>query len=203
MSFSDVKRECHSRMKEFKKPDLLIIASEGEKTEKNYFDQMRSDYPESNVYPVTFPSEKGLSAPQHIIENLDKIKSDHGIETDEFWLMIDVDRWKDNLPNVARQAIQKGYKLAISNPCFECWLHFHFSDIDPSDTTSVKMTKSLRKVANGYTKSKINWDKYHDKVADAVEQAKKNDRANNDTRRRWPLKPGTHVYKVVDKIISG
>ena len=67
-----------------------------------------------------------------MIKRLDEYieKKDFALEKDdELWVMIDVDRWnKSTLQEIAKEARQKGYRLAISNPCFELWLLLHFRD---------------------------------------------------------------------------
>ena len=71
---------------------LFIIACEGEKTEAQYlsFSFLRN----SRVKLMIIPSESGKSAPEHILSNLKTGISGIDIKnTDQLWLVVDVDRW--------------------------------------------------------------------------------------------------------------
>jgi hypothetical protein len=112
---------------------LFIIATEG-KTEKPYFDSFHDSRIKVEVLAT---GEDNKSAPEHIIERLNEFarKYDWGQE-DSLWLVLDVDRWGNKkLSLVCREAKQKNYGLAISNPCFETWLCLHLQDLDPKDKT--------------------------------------------------------------------
>ena len=103
---------------------LIVIATEGEKTEKQYFETFKY----RRVQVKVEATEKGKSSPAHVLERLDAYVKEFVIgDGDELWLAIDVDRWeKRMLAEVTREAVQKGFSLAVSNPCFELWLLLHF-----------------------------------------------------------------------------
>ena len=63
---------------------------------------------------------------------------------DSLWLMFDIDRWGEkNISEICRQARQKQYQLAISNPCFEVWLYLHFNHPDSSQIKCKDFEKKL------------------------------------------------------------
>jgi len=182
---------------------MIIIATEGEKTEQNYFKIIKNKYRNSRVCVKVIPSEDGKSSPEHIIDNLNRFRdgNEFDSESDEFWLMIDKDKWHiDNLTRVTQAAVQKGYKLAVSNPCFECWLYLHFESIDRDRISGREMEKMLKKAAGGYKKPNVESHKYEEKIIDAIIRAKAID---IDPTERWPKRVGTHVYKVVEKCVGG
>jgi len=119
--------------------------------------------------------------------------------------MIDVDRWKDKkLSSVIKEAKTSGFKLAVSNPCFETWLLCHY--ILPTITMAScqqitkQLSDELKKVRNrSYNKAKLNTDDFKPYVKQAVQSAKQLD---NNPSARWPTQVGTHVYKVVDQLIK-
>ena len=48
---------------------------------------------------------------------------------DEGWIVIDRDAWTETeLNNVHREANERGFYVAFSNPCFELWLYLHLCD---------------------------------------------------------------------------
>jgi len=181
----------------FRDSKLIVIAAEGKKTEGQYFDMFRK----KRCHVKVIPSVDGKTSPKYILDNLAAIVEEFDFhEDDQFWLMIDVDRWKKReLAIVAREAIRNGYSLSISNPCFECWLYLHFSDIEIKEYTSVEITNALRNILGGYNKSKVNVKLFEPHVTDALHRAQKLDVNKSD---RWPQIVGSHVYKVVEVIMQ-
>ncbi len=183
---------------------LLIIATEGRITEKQYFAQFRNRRVQVKVIPT---GEDNKSSPEYVLERLKHFRQEYQLEAnDELWLMIDVDKWQDKkLSSVTKEAKASGFKLAISNPCFEIWLLCHY--ILPSHKTAYckeiteQLSKELKKVHNcGYNKAKLNTDHFKPYVKQAVQNAKQLD---NNPSTRWPNQLGTHVYKVVEQLIEG
>jgi hypothetical protein len=122
---------------------LFVIATEGAETEKQYFTIFQSTRIKIEVLHT---GEDNKSAPNHVLDRLDSFYKKYDLsDEDSLWLMFDVDRWKiKTLSDVCRQARQKNYDLAISNPCFECWLYLHFDDLDPNDTQCKIVEDKLR-----------------------------------------------------------
>jgi hypothetical protein len=175
---------------------LFIIATEGEKTEKQYFDIFENP----KVRVVVIPSEGGKSAPKYVLERLDSIKNlyDFG-EGDELWLMIDTDRWGTAaLSEVCQGASQKSFQLAVSNPCFELWLYLHFDDATGSNHTCRELERLLRQHLGSYNKANLNIEVFKPNIQNAVKRAKS---LHTSKRERWSLSTGTHVYKVVEKLM--
>lgn len=177
---------------------LHIIATEGEKTEKQYFDLFENP----RVRVVVLPTSKGdhRSAPRHVLERLVDFKEQYQIgKGDTLWLMVDVDRWPvGGLSDVCREARQKGIELAISNPCFELWLYLHHCDVDRSDKTCKQLKDRLRQQLGSYNSANLNLKVYEPLVPAAVERAKM---LHTDPEERLPSFPGTHVYKVVERLL--
>jgi hypothetical protein len=55
-------------------------------------------------------------------------KSEEFKASDEFWLVLDVDNWR-NLKDIIEMAAKEGVQSAVSNKCFELWLILHIIDI--------------------------------------------------------------------------
>ena len=104
---------------------LFVVATEGEKTEAQYFSLFHSERVRVEVLPT---GPDGLSAPKYVLERLVKYEERYALEEDdELWLVVDVDRQRDQfLDEVTRDAQHSGYHVAVSHPCFELWLLLHF-----------------------------------------------------------------------------
>jgi hypothetical protein len=173
---------------------LIVIATEGEQTEKQYFAMLRS----SRVQVRVIPGQSGRSSPQHVLERLDAYRDEFQIgRDDELWLMIDVDRWGNaKLSQVCRDASRKGYNLAVSNPCFELWIYLHFFDLTGTLMECIEYERRIRAHLGSYNKSNLSVDTLRPWVSDAVRRASQ--AANID--HLWPGSAGTDVYRVVEKI---
>ncbi len=69
---------------------LFIIATEGRKTEKQYF-----SFGNKRCQVRVIPNEDNKSAPAHILQQLKNFKREFQLKADyELWLMVDVDRWE-------------------------------------------------------------------------------------------------------------
>ena len=174
---------------------LIVIATEGRETERQYFNQ----FGDKRVHvKMLTTGEDNQSAPQHVIERLTSYSDEYQIGgDDELWLMVDVDRWK-NLGEIVREAFQRGYKLAISNPCFEVWLLCHFQDPPKNALKCQPIEDTLREVLGGsYNKSNLDISQFADKLDSAIQRTEQLDINPKD---RWPQSVGSHVYRVVHSI---
>ncbi|MFC1724152.1 RloB family protein [candidate division KSB1 bacterium] len=177
---------------------LIIIAAENTYIEKQYF----SIFKHHLVQVRVLFTETGASSPRYVLERLKKYKNDYDLKSDDqLWLMVDRDNWTEReLDKVTQECVQKGFRLAISNPCFELWLYIHFEDIDYSKSYEcIDIEKMLKEKLGSFNKTRLKVDRYHGKIKDAVRRAKAIDINPKD---RWPNTTGTHVYKVVEEIIS-
>lgn len=121
---------------------LFVIATEGEKTEKQYFSLFRNRRCQVKIIETS----EGRSAPKYVLERLKKFKKEYQLKgDDELWLMIDVDRWPEGkLAAVSSQSAQNNFFLAVSNPCFEIWLYMHHASTQKRSISSVEMKQMLR-----------------------------------------------------------
>lgn len=173
---------------------LIVIAAEGRETEKQYFAQ----FGDKRVHVKVLATGKdNQSAPEHVIERLTRFRDEYQIGgDDELWLMVDVDRW--NLAKIAQEAVQRGYQLAISNPCFEVWLLCHFQEPPAEASVCQPIEDALRAALGGsYNKSKLNISQFVDRLDFALSRA---ERLDVNPKDRWPQSVGSHVYRVVRSI---
>lgn len=128
----------------FRDATLFVIICEGEKREPQYFDFF--DGLTSRIKVLAIPSEGGKSAPKHLIENADSAVQKYEIaDDDELWFIVDTDRWEGQLHTLQVNCSEKvNWFIAISNPCFEVWLYYHFKrDFPTNDLNTCSDWKSL------------------------------------------------------------
>jgi hypothetical protein len=154
---------------------LIVIASEDELIVKDYFSRFGS----SRVSVLVLPTEGGRSAPAAVLARLDDFGKEYQIrDDDQLWLCTDKDHWAEpahiaNLVQMLQQCRQKGYQVAISNPCFELWLLLHVEDVDPAAPLKCsEIVKKLKALPGGYNKKDCDGLGVDgSKVAKAVERA--------------------------------
>ena len=140
--------------KSFKRPEgkktarLLVIASEGRKTEQIYFEALKEKMEASNVHVVVLsPNEEKNCDPDPIsvYDRLCEFKDFYQIgDDDELWMVIDRDRWHQrNLSYLAQKCHQNSnMNFCVSNPAFELWLMLHLIGVEElSDQEKAEIKK--------------------------------------------------------------
>lgn len=193
---------------------LYVIVSEGEKTEKTYFEDLAVDerYSHPSVHIEVIQSEN--SSPEHVLARLSKFNNTYELDdNDEMWLVIDRDRWEIPMLNrVTQEALQKGFSVADSNPAFEIWLLLHHRSIDDYNTEEIaelqanhrigsrtRLEQELRSICGSYNKSKLKSSDYLPTVDAAISNGRASDVRKSD---RWLNQIGSRVYKLVQSIID-
>ena len=112
----------------------VAVWCEGSRTEPLYLSALKSEPEVRDVAAVDIriqePSEGAvpLTLVSRAVDQRKRALAEEG-EIDEFWCIFDVE-WPLNHPNL-QQALDlaqgNGIRVAVSNPCFEVWLAFHFT----------------------------------------------------------------------------
>lgn len=187
---------------------IIAIAVEGEETgeEFRYFSRLRELLVNDHRFIVELlptPADTHESSPDAVIRRLDAYASVNALkpEIDALWLVFDIDAWPEAmLGSVAQLALQKRYRLAISNPCFELWLLLHLEtlDLEPSswpDNPRKRSQEAKRLVSQ-----------HRQEIAIESLTPSMVHRAAIRTERllppappgqRWPSFPGTHVHLII------
>jgi hypothetical protein len=84
----------------------------------------------------------------------------------------------------------------LSNPCFELWLVLHRRET--SGLSSVQLQSILKEELGAYTKSDYNVEALLRGVSQAVVRA---ERMDVNPEHAWPRTDGTHVYRLVRKLV--
>ncbi|MEO0582433.1 MAG: RloB family protein [Bacteroidota bacterium] len=149
-------RSYKSKEGYFRDSFFLIIACEGAKREKEYFQALIGKNQRIKLFVLAPENEDhGKSAPKWVLDRAAKYEEKYGLSgEDQLWLVMDVDRWDISvLREMARYAKEKDqWGLAISNPCFEVWLLAHYMDLTIGRIQKCKDLKSLlgRTTEDGY-----------------------------------------------------
>ena len=129
---------------------VTYIFCEGEKTEPIYFARWRERGISLHIIPVSHTDPMGIvnDAKQKMSE-----RSFEPSQGDSVWCIYDVDANSDDaLEKAFSLARRNGYKIVISNPCFELWYILHF-ELPGRSLTSAEAQALLSKLIPGYSKS--------------------------------------------------
>ena len=160
----------------------IVIATEGERTEPDYFAYLDRAYPDVNL--IIVPANDGHSQPYQVLSKLLSRKQElerRDSSEYQYWIVIDHDqRPRPELESVLQDAKANQITVADSNPCFEVWLIQHFSPLtDIVDLSHVKPVKSCDRVTNErleqfdpeYKKGRLDSTVYMPKLDSAIENA--------------------------------
>jgi len=105
---------------------------EGEKTERNYFDQLKREGCVAAKFAVTVAKGTG-GHPEAVVQRAVELKETNeqrGEDFDEVWCVLDVEtsEKRKSLDRAAGLAERNSITLCLSNPCFEVWLIAHLDD---------------------------------------------------------------------------
>ena len=180
---------------------LFVIATEGAKTEPQYFNILRNL--KSEQVTISMPEGKNKSDPENVLKRMKTyLKTERLKHSDEAWLVVDKDQWDDKkIDKLHEWAKQKeNYGLALSNPKFEYWLLLHFKNADlnsPGSCASIlkkhlpNYDKGISTYARRFTEERIN---------ETILRAESRDRPPCED---WPRLPNrTTVYKLVNNILK-
>jgi len=201
---------------------LFILSYEGEKTEVKYFNNFRHSEFFNNtgiieIVPLKRVKNSGTD-PFSVKKLLKEAKDNYPFkETDEFWLIIDRDDW-ETIHHLSFEKLvadcqkEKNFFLAMSNPCFEIWLIMHLKDIadyNKRETINLLKNASVSRKKNhidivlgelqGFDYNKTPKSTiFFPLTKVAIERAKK----INDPNSPYPTSLGSHVFKLMEKLIK-
>ena len=203
------------------KEKIIILAFEGNDTEQVYFEDFKETYKNTDLFNddliylhlLNRPKSDTNSAPNHVFKKLKKeAKDEYNFKsTDELWMIIDTDRWK-NIDEIILECKKQGNMfVAVSNPCFEFWLLLHIKNINEYNLSEQKLIlkngktsknsrtyveKKIIEILGAYNKSKPQTEYFLQNIENAVNQAK----LLNNPEEEYPKKLGSFVYKIIEKL---
>ena len=104
----------------------LLVVTEG-KTEKEYLEGLMQSLRPDGMQVTPIDVVDGRGEPSKVLKTAKARCHSHANDYDEVWLLLDVDQHAKLTP-VLRETRQENFSAAVSNPCFEVWLLWHFED---------------------------------------------------------------------------
>ena len=198
------KAESLRRRQAMKAPyDVVLIVCEGEKTEPNYFSELKKAFRLSNAnVRICGRGSDPLSVVNFAIETFRREP-----EFDRVYCVFDRDRhtrYNEALDMVRRTRLGKGSKIfAIpSIPCFEFWLLLHFIyttrpfDAPSGDSICSRVIEELKKYLPEYQKGEQDiFNKMQDSLNDAITNAS---RVQQFHQTSGTDNPSTLVHSLVE-----
>jgi hypothetical protein len=178
---------------------LFVISVEGANTEPQYFALFNSS--QSIVMVKCLQKKRTDSSPLQVLKTMKNHLRNEGLrKTDEAWLVVDKDEWKDEQLRVLVQWSKESdnHGFALSNPNFEYWLLLHFEEAKGVSNAQECLTR-LKKHLPEYKKCIDSKRFTLERIQQAILRAKTR-KANRDDGL-WPM-ASTSVYKLVEKILK-
>jgi len=201
------------------KEKIIVLAFEGNDTERLYFEALKDDVKFENdvihLHLLKRPKDDTNSAPRHVYAKLKKESRDeyNFDRTDELWMIIDRDRWP-NIPQIIEECNKESnFFVAVSSPCFEFWLLLHRFEVSHfTEEEQVYLIRNNRisanrtyienllstKVEGGYSKTNPRPERFLPNIREAIERAE----ALDSPDQLYPTQLGSHVFKVAKVILN-
>jgi hypothetical protein len=187
--------------------EKVLIVCEGEKTEPNYFRELR-DFCRLNSANIEISGDCG-SAPISVVERAKQLYRDEhrkGIPFDRVYCVFDKDTHRSYEPalQAIKQVSPKATFFAINSvPCFEYWLLLHFCytekpfhGVTGAKSSGDQVLDELRKYIVDYAKGNHG---YFERLIDALPQAiQYSKRALKSANISGADNPTTLVHELVE-----
>ncbi len=204
---------------------FFIIASEGEVTERKYFNQLSdSDIfnKEGKIEVCHIQRPSGDGNPIALRTQIREIKRDVNYRSsDELWIIMDVDNWQHLLEKhgytfdsfIEACETEDGAKVLVSNPCFEMWLILHLRKLSElTDEQKEKLLLNEKEDGKPYAKrllaeitpgnrgysGKPKASIFIPHVYEAIVNAKEIAVSGD----KYPKSLGSDVYKIVERLVK-
>lgn len=205
----------YSKGEPFLSTKIMFILSGGSKREKDYFKPLKEDDLVRSI-KIAFRSKEGQglkpyelkSLAEEFIEKKQFVTEDNKSfrieEEDIIYLLQDVDEFSDELKlYLTKNEQQAKYKWIISNPSFEIWLYYHYSDSTEPLSKGMKMTARDR---SNWLKEQLNTivvgGVKTTKALYTVESAIANSRKNYREENSFPNLYSTQMHIIGESILS-
>jgi uncharacterized protein YpiB (UPF0302 family) len=192
------RRQFHRKLGQRRYRKLIIIATEGVKTEPQYFALLNN---QQSIVQIECLRPGSRTSPRQVLERMENhLKQAALRESDEAWLVIDKDHWTDDqLTHLHSWSQNKNnYGFALSNPKFEYWIVLHFEE-GSEISNSRECTDRLRRYLPNYDKSIDQKKITQAMIFEAISRAREKD---TPPCADWPRSTGTTVYRLVERILS-
>ena len=213
---SILKKQKKKEEKQTRKKQMscqILIVTEGEKTEPNYFRKFQVDHNSLFIYEVEC---KGLGKNTlNVVDEAIRLSKSRTTSYDSVWAVFDRDSFSANNFNSAiKKAEDNGINAAWSNEAFELWFLYHFQnrktamsryDYEKAISDAVNNSK-MWKSKKAYKYAKCSEENYsimpqYGNQEQAIKYAEKQHSLCTDTRYA-DHNPCTTVYKLVKQLLN-
>ncbi len=192
------------RRKNTRKPERkVIIVCEGAKTEKKYFNGLKTWNSGVDIVPVHGKCTDPKSIVKFAEDRMKRKWSFDLKEGDGVWCVFDVDENTDQiLKDTHERAKTKKIEIALSNPCFELWFLLHYKRV-LSQISREDASTELKTFIEGYEKNKSINHLLKGNLSTAIDNARGLNRkheGDNISLICRESNPSTQVFKLVEFI---
>ena len=192
------------KLPKFNVRERILIVCEGEKTEKNYFQDFRRIFSLTSVVIKSSPH----SAPTQIVAYADKEGAENSNKFDEIYCVFDRDKHGDfdealQKVDEIKSKLEKDFvfKTIVSDPCFEFWILCHFTATTQhfggnSPCLQVQNHKDFKKNLPNYSKD---YD-FRELIEKCLQVAIKNAEQVNKENLQARQTPYTEVVELVESL---
>lgn len=179
----------------------ILIVTEGQNTEVNYFtavrNKLRLSATDIRVIHPDGTDPNTLTKEAIKLRNRQK-KKDPDNTFDEVWVVFDLEKTHDERRQQATSAKQvkgaRGIKFAESDPSFEFWRLLHETYTSKGFDSGDAVLKELQREVPSYTKSEVPSAETLDKIPTAIKHAQ---RLRKDNEKSGRTNPTTNVDLLV------
>ena len=184
---------------------LLLIVSEGEVTEVDYFDGLivYAKNPLVRIQSIGLGSQTLRLVPRAkevftTIQATAAIEENTDLIPDKVWCVFDKDD-KTDIGEALIMAAANNFSVAFSNPNFEVWLLMHF-DNPPGAQHREQIRKLLCKHVPGYKKH-VDFEDYVAGYQNVVQRAVAIEKRPDD-EEQWQRNPSSGVFHLTREIVG-
>lgn len=204
------RNKAYEKKEPFRDAKKIFILTEGEKTEKRYFDYFIGLT--SNINIITIPPDGGKGDPIKLMEKAKELFLSEWPKyilenqyKDEIWFVFDTDRWNEGgkisqlkeFCHLQSSSGQIRWSIAQSNPSFEIWLYYHFHSIPPQQE-KINEWPSFKEFVNQSISGGFDSRKHVPLIVEAIQHSQLNYSLSNGQ----PNKFATEVHLLAQILFS-
>lgn len=194
-------------------PERHLILCQGEKTEPNYFEEIKNRINKKYKEKITINVEPSKNGRLALLKEAEKTVQNSKKSFDHIWLVFDKDEFnKDEFDNTVYRAKSLNekqeevkYHVLWSNQCIEAWFLLHFIDLKVDITREdyiQKINDNWKKhgIEGEYIKNdKQIYNKLEKYQEDAIRRAKKIILENKE-KAPSQIAPASMVYEIIEML---
>ena len=188
----------------------FLLVCEGQ-TEQGYFQYLNSLYRQSGVSVKTMHD---TSSPTQIVDRAIKYREgsysaqgiDYDPDLDQVWAVFDWDGRTEEVRQAVQRAKNHHVHVALSNPCFDIWLIWHFEDFFKpgclASSEANNTNQELKNIWSSYQKGKgNNWKELMPGREQAMQRADRADEIHHRCGRSFPEdRPSSQVVRLMEQM---